>query len=49
MHYENGRIVETSVEARGGGLGRRTLAVLVVSTAFVIALFVLIYIGMFVR
>ncbi len=30
MHYENGRIVETAIEARAGFLDRRTLAVLVV-------------------
>ena len=45
MHYENGRIVETPVEARGGFLDRPSLAVLIVSMGLVIGLFVVIYIG----
>jgi hypothetical protein len=47
MHKENGQIVETSVEARAGFLDRPTLAVLIVSTALLIALFAVIYIGFF--
>ena len=45
MHYENGRIVETPVEARGGFLDRPSLAVLIVSIGLAIGLFVVIYIG----
>ena len=47
MHYENGRIVETPVEARGGFLDRPSLAVLIVSIGLAIGLLVLIYIGAF--
>jgi hypothetical protein len=47
MHREDGRIVETAVEARGARLGRPVLVVLVVSTIAVIALFALIYSGSF--
>jgi hypothetical protein len=49
MHKENGRTVETSVEARAGFLDRPTLAVLIVSTALLIGLFAVIYVGFFVR
>ena len=45
MHYENGRIVEAPVEARGGFLDRPSLAVLIVSIGLAIGLFVVIYIG----
>jgi hypothetical protein len=47
MRKENGQIVETSVEARAGFLDRPTLAVLIVSTGLMIALFAVIYIGFF--
>ena len=47
MHKEDGRIVETAVEARGGPLGRPVLGVLIVSTVLVIGFFGLIYIGYF--
>jgi hypothetical protein len=47
MHYENGRIVETPVEARGGFLDRSSLAVLIVSIGLAIGLFVFIYIRAF--
>jgi hypothetical protein len=47
MHKEDGRIVETAVEARGGPLGRPVLGVLIVSTVLVIGFFALIYIGYF--
>ena len=36
MRIENGRIVETALEARGGLLGRPVLLVLIVSTTAVI-------------
>ena len=45
MHMENGRIVETAVEARAGFLDRPVLVVLVVSTAVVIVAFALAYLG----
>ena len=47
MHYENGRIVETAVEARGGFLDRPSLAVLIVSMGLAIGLFVFTYIRVF--
>jgi hypothetical protein len=47
MHKDNGQIVETSVEARAGFLDPPTLAVLIVSTALLIGLFAVIYIGFF--
>jgi hypothetical protein len=47
MDNQEGRIVETAVEARGGLLGRPALAVLLISTLLVIALFALIYAGYF--
>jgi hypothetical protein len=47
MHKENGQIVETAVEARAGFLDRPTLAVLIVSTALLIGLFAVTYIGFF--
>jgi hypothetical protein len=49
MQIENGRIVETAVEARGGLLGRPTLVVLTVSTGLTLGLFIAIYIGFFAR
>jgi hypothetical protein len=42
---ERGRVVETSVEARAGFLGRPVLLVLVVSVVLVIIGFVLAYLG----
>jgi hypothetical protein len=42
MNREDGRIVETAIEARGARLGKPVLVVLVVSTIAVIALFALI-------
>jgi hypothetical protein len=47
MREENGQIVETAVEARAGFLDRPTLAVLIVSTALLIGLFAVAYIGFF--
>jgi hypothetical protein len=49
MHKENEQIVETSVEARAGFLDRPALAVLIVSTALLIGLFAVIYVGFFGR
>jgi hypothetical protein len=49
MHKENGQTVETSVEARAGFLDRPTLVVLIVSTALLIGLFAVIYVGFFGR
>ena len=40
---ENGRIVETALEARGARLGRPVLLMLVVGTALAIAAFLVIY------
>jgi hypothetical protein len=48
MDNQEGRIVETAVEARGGPLGRPVLAVLLISTLLVIALFAAIYAGYFI-
>ena len=39
MQKENGQIVETAVEARGGFLGRPILVVLLASTALIVAFF----------
>jgi hypothetical protein len=47
MDNQEGRIVETAVEARAGRLGRPVLAVLLISTLLVIALFAVIYAGYF--
>ena len=47
MHKENGHIVETAVEARGGFLGRPVLTVLVVSLGLVVAGFIAVYLGFF--
>jgi hypothetical protein len=47
MEDQRGRIVETALEARGGFLGRPALAVLLVSTLGVIALFAVIYASYF--
>ena len=47
MHKENGRIVETPVEARAGFLDRPVLVILTVSTLAVIAIFVFIYAVLF--
>jgi hypothetical protein len=47
MHKEQGRTVETPVEARGGFLGRPVLVVLVVSLSLIVVLYVAIYAGFF--
>ena len=47
MRNENGRIVETAVEARAGFLDKPTLTVLIVSTGLIIGCFVLVYAGSF--
>ncbi len=47
MEDQGGSIVETALGARGGFLGRPVLAVLVVSTLLVIALFAVIYANYF--
>jgi hypothetical protein len=47
MEDQGRPIVETALEARGGFLGRPVLAVLVVSTLLVIALFAIIYANYF--
>ena len=39
MHVEDGRIVESAVEARAGFLDRPMLVVLVTSTVLIVALF----------
>jgi len=46
-HVEQGRIVETAVEARGGVRGKPVLYMLLYSTAGVIVLFVGIYMYFF--
>ena len=47
MHKEQGRTVESPVEARAGFLDRPVLAVLVVSIALVLVLYGFIYFGFF--
>jgi hypothetical protein len=47
MENVAGQIVVTAVEARGGGLGRPVLAVLIVSTLATVGMFATIYIGYF--
>lgn len=47
MHKENGRIVETPIEARAGFLDRPVFVVLTVSTVAVIAVFALVYAAFF--
>ena len=47
MHKEQGRTVESPVEARAGFLDRPVLAVLVVSIALVLILYGFIYFGFF--
>lgn len=47
MHKEEGRTVESAVEARQGFLDRPVLAVLVASLALVMILYALIYLGFF--
>jgi hypothetical protein len=49
MHNEGGHAVVTAVEARAGFLGKPTLAVLIVSTALTVGIFVLIYALVFAR
>jgi len=44
---ENGQIVETAIEARGGVLGMPVLYVLMAGTAGVIVLFVAVYLFAF--
>jgi hypothetical protein len=43
--HENGRIVETAVEARAGVLGRPVMVVLVVSLVLAVVALSLIYLG----
>jgi len=47
MHKEQGRTVESPVEARAGFLDRPVLVVLAVSLILVCALYALIYLGYF--
>jgi hypothetical protein len=47
MHKENGRTVETPVEARAGFLDRPVLLVLVVSVSLACVVLGLVYLGMF--
>jgi hypothetical protein len=47
MHKEQGRTVESPVEARQGFLDRPVLVVLLVSTSLIVALYALIYFGFF--
>jgi hypothetical protein len=47
MHKEQGRTVESPVEARAGFLDRPVLAVLVVSIALVLVLYGFIFFGFF--
>ena len=47
MHKEQGRTVESPVEARAGFLDRPVLVVLVVSLALIVVLYVAIYTGFF--
>jgi hypothetical protein len=47
MHKEDGRTVESPVEARQGFLDRPVLVVLAVSTTLLIGLYALIYFGFF--
>jgi hypothetical protein len=47
MHKEQGRTVESPVEARQGFLDRPVLAVLVLSLSLVLVLYALIYFGFF--
>ena len=47
MHKEQGRTVESAVEARQGFLDRPVLVVLVVSLALIVVLYTLIYVGFF--
>ena len=47
MHKEQGRTVESPVEARQGFLGRPVLVVLAVSLSLIVVLYALIYAGFF--
>jgi hypothetical protein len=49
MHKEHGRTVESPVEARQGFLDRPVLAVLLISTSLIVALYALIYFEFFGR
>ena len=48
MKKENGRVVETAVEARAGFLDRPVMAVLVVSTLLAAIAFAVVYLAYFV-
>ena len=47
MHKEQGRTVESPVEARAGFLDRPVLVVLVVSITLIVVLYAAIYVGFF--
>lgn len=47
MHKEQGRTVESPVEARAGFLDRPVLVVLVVSVVLIVVLYAVIYAGFF--
>jgi hypothetical protein len=47
MHKEQGRTVESAVEARQGFLDRPVLVVLVASTSLILVLYGLIFFGFF--
>ena len=47
MHKENGRTVESPVEARQGFLDRPVLAVLVISVTLLLVLYGFVYFGFF--
>jgi hypothetical protein len=47
MEKQNGKIIESAVEARGGFLGRQVLLVLVVSALLVISIFGGLYVHYF--
>jgi hypothetical protein len=47
MHKEQGRTIESPVEARAGFLDRPVLVVLVISLMLVCSVFALIYFGQF--
>jgi hypothetical protein len=49
MHKEQGRTVESPVEARQGFLDRPVLVVLTVSLSLILVLYALIYMGFFAR
>ena len=47
MHKENGRVVESAVEARAGFLDRPILLVLVIGTASAVIAMAAVYLGVF--